>query len=171
MIVLINLIYHWQIIFFWNKIFSLIFYFKSELFRMCSLFAWNLIFSNVLSCFFISEVFFVFYDIVLRDCKLISMWQLKNISYFKIHENFVLYLLKVIYNYTISVYKLFTQLWLLKCCKSRNFYYVLYSCYMKFYFCYICHIYVICFTIYLLHIYILYVFKFVLHFYFHIIWF
>ena len=159
MIVLINLIYHWQIIFFWNKIFSLIFYFKSELFRMCSLFAWNLIFSNVLSCFFISEVFFVFYDIVLRDCKLISMWQLKNISYFKIHENFVLYLLKVIYNYTISVYKLFTQLWFWNVAKVEIFiicfiftlYEVLFLLYMS-YLCYmfdyifitIC-MYIICF--------------------------
>ena len=64
------------------------------------------------------------------------------------------------------------QLWMLKFCKSRNFYHVLYSCYMKFYFCYIFHIYVTCFIIYLLHIcmYSIYNFNFVIHFYFNIIW-
>ena len=149
MIVLINLIYHWQIIFFWNKIFSLIFYFKSELFRMCSLFAWNLSFSNVSSCFFISEVFFVFYGIILRDCKLIFMRQLKNISYFNIYENFVLYLLKVIYNYAISVDKLSHSYGCWNVAKVEL--YVLYSCYMKFHFCYICHINVICLITHLLH--------------------
>ena len=55
--------------------------------------------------------------------------------------------------------KRFSLVWLLKCCQSRNFCYVLYSCYMKFYFCYIFHVYVIYFVIYLLYIYI-YIIRF-----------
>ena len=50
-------------------------------------------------------------------------------------------------------------LWLLKCFKSRNFYYVLYSWYTKSYFCYMFHIYVICFIIYLLYIF-MYIIRF-----------
>ena len=63
------------------------------------------------------------------------------------------------------------RLWLLKCCKSRDFYYVLYSYYMKFYFLlymsYLCYMF---YYIFITYLYV-YVFKFVLHFYFHIIWF
>ena len=107
MIILINFIYHWQTHFLLLKQNLLL----HLLLQICT-------FQNVLSlcmksqllkvssCFFISEVFFVFYGIVLRDCKLIFMWQLKNISYFNIYENFALYLLKVIYNFTISADKL-----------------------------------------------------------------
>ena len=126
---------------------------------MCSLFAWNLIFSNVSSCFFISEVFFVFYDIVLRDCKLISMWQLKNISYFKIHENFVLYLLKVIYNYTISVYKLFTQLWFWNVAKVEIFIicfiFTLYEVLFLLYMSYLCYMF---YYIFITYLYVYYMF-------------
>ena len=61
--------------------------------------------------------------------------------------------------------------WLLKCCKNRNFYYVLYSYYIKFYFDYIFHIYIMFSYIFIICVYVHYMFcNFVIYFYFHIIW-
>ena len=51
------------------------------------------------------------------------------------------------------------RLWLLKCCKSRDFYYVLYSYYMKFYFLlymsYLCYMF---YYIFITYLYVYYMF-------------
>ena len=52
----------------------------------------------------------------------------------------------------VLFYSIASRLWLVKCCKSENFYYMFYI-YVTVSFCYICHIYIICLITYLRYVY------------------
>ena len=55
------------------------------------------------------------------------------------------------------------QIWLLKCCESRNFYYASCSCYMKFYLLYISYLCYMFYYIFIIYLYVHYIlFNFII---------